>query len=91
MNKINMPGFTAEESLDIGKARYITTRSESVSAEADVRPQRASDGFLCEHARGEIISLYDALGYYAGRGDWHEVHFILGKIQIQNKNMSEFC
>jgi hypothetical protein len=39
MSNRNIPGFTAEDSLYIGRTQYSTTTFRFLGAEADIRPQ----------------------------------------------------
>ena len=39
MNTVNMPGFTAEDSLYISRTQYRMTATKFLAAKADLRPQ----------------------------------------------------
>jgi hypothetical protein len=39
MNTMNIPGFTAEDSLYISRTQYHVTATKFLAANADIRPQ----------------------------------------------------
>ena len=48
MNTMNMPGFTAEDSLYKTSRHYSMTTTKFLSAKANIRPQQLRPGLPCD-------------------------------------------
>ena len=65
MNTINMPGFTAENSLYISSTQYNMT-AKFLAAKADIRPQEID----CAYIREQVYKRWKRMGEAVPKEDW---------------------
>jgi hypothetical protein len=86
MNRMNMPGFTGEESLYRSRAQYNTTATGFLASKAEIRPQLSKE---CSDIGNHLAKLWQGLeGAYRAR-NWHLVDVYAGSIRAFTNLYSE--
>jgi hypothetical protein len=67
MKTINIPGFTAEDSLYKSRTQYNMSATRFLAAKADIRPQRPD---VCGPLENDIQEALNDAGYAAAANYW---------------------
>jgi len=70
MKTMNMPGFTAENSLYIGRKQCNMTATKFLAVKAVIRPQRTMQEY-CDEWASDFQKSLNQFGQYAVAGKWN--------------------
>ena len=86
MNRMNMPGFTGEESLYRSRAQYNTTATGFLASKAEIRPQLSDE---CISMRNDLAKLWRNFERASRERDWDGVDVYAANIRFYTNQFAE--
>ena len=86
MNRMNMPGFTGEESLYASRAHYSMTAARFSASKAEIRPQLPGE---CLSIRNDLDGYWRNFERAYRERDWDGVDAYAGIIRFYTNQFAE--